>query len=488
MTFSNESSATRWHTNLWILTITTSEKQSSSLLFYHRTFYAKFSEFRTCVCAGSLLKHVTHPLALLQEPIVHQGDERGPPLPGQPGAGLHPEQDCVLSNEHPRALALHLPLPPWRERPQRWGPHRRRFWTFSPRETGAIAIAQFHNPHTIECKRIREVLWRVLLAKSGRNDSNLAIRCWLIDLGGCTEGWKVKYRWIKKKICVSLSFQFAHALKDFINDHNLSDLKVWTSQLRRTIQTAEELGVPYEQWKILNEIDAVSVLPSEIDLHSDRFTELGSEGQAAEMERKEDQKFQLAEMLTKIYFGAVSFYSFCGLFWCETKLNWIFASAFSAITASSVRCPSRAFLFLVCKFSLHLHGFSPTTLASPQHSKNMHIGLVGNSKLSFSVCLHVINWPLVQVNSIFNLKDNWDRLRHSTTLSAREELIEDGWMDFYQFSSLPITLHQTLLLSSHRACVKKWLMRWSRRHPQRSLQWGTRTSTTIATPEERWPQ
>lgn len=94
---------------------------------------------------------------------------------------------------------------------------------------------------------------------------------------------------------VSLSSQFAHALKDFINEHNLSDLKVWTSQLRRTIQTAEELGVPYEQWKILNEIDAVSVLPSEIDQHSDRFTELGSEGQAAEMERKKDQKFQLAE-------------------------------------------------------------------------------------------------------------------------------------------------------------------------------------------------
>lgn len=42
-----------------------------------------------------------------------------------------------------------------------------------------------------------------------------------------------------------------------MEEHDLSDLKVWTSQLRRTIQTAEELGVPYEQWKILNEIDAV---------------------------------------------------------------------------------------------------------------------------------------------------------------------------------------------------------------------------------------
>lgn len=45
-----------------------------------------------------------------------------------------------------------------------------------------------------------------------------------------------------------------------MEEHHLSDLKVWTSQLRRTIQTAEELGVPYEQWKILNEIDAVRPL------------------------------------------------------------------------------------------------------------------------------------------------------------------------------------------------------------------------------------
>ncbi|XP_007247770.3 6-phosphofructo-2-kinase/fructose-2,6-bisphosphatase 2 isoform X3 [Astyanax mexicanus] len=50
--------------------------------------------------------------------------------------------------------------------------------------------------------------------------------------------------------------QFAAALREFIEEHGLSDLKVWTSQLRRTIQTAEALGVPYEQWKILNEIDA----------------------------------------------------------------------------------------------------------------------------------------------------------------------------------------------------------------------------------------
>ena len=52
--------------------------------------------------------------------------------------------------------------------------------------------------------------------------------------------------------------QFASALGSFVEEQNLKDLKVWTSQLRRSIQTAEGLGVPYEQWKALNEIDAVS--------------------------------------------------------------------------------------------------------------------------------------------------------------------------------------------------------------------------------------
>ena len=43
-----------------------------------------------------------------------------------------------------------------------------------------------------------------------------------------------------------------------MQEQNISDLKVWTSHMKRTIQTAEALGVPYEQWKALNEIDAVS--------------------------------------------------------------------------------------------------------------------------------------------------------------------------------------------------------------------------------------
>lgn len=55
--------------------------------------------------------------------------------------------------------------------------------------------------------------------------------------------------------------QFANALSKFVEEQNLKDLKVWTSQLKSTIQTAEALQLPYEQWKALNEIDAVSSGP-----------------------------------------------------------------------------------------------------------------------------------------------------------------------------------------------------------------------------------
>lgn len=57
----------------------------------------------------------------------------------------------------------------------------------------------------------------------------------------------------------SFKFQYANALAAFIRGQNIRDLKVWTSHMKRTIQTAEALGVQYEQWKALNEIDAVSV-------------------------------------------------------------------------------------------------------------------------------------------------------------------------------------------------------------------------------------
>lgn len=51
--------------------------------------------------------------------------------------------------------------------------------------------------------------------------------------------------------------QFASTLGEYMRGQCISDLKVWTSHMKRTIQTAEALGVQYEQWKALNEIDAV---------------------------------------------------------------------------------------------------------------------------------------------------------------------------------------------------------------------------------------
>ncbi|XP_029471682.1 6-phosphofructo-2-kinase/fructose-2,6-bisphosphatase 3 isoform X1 [Rhinatrema bivittatum] len=50
--------------------------------------------------------------------------------------------------------------------------------------------------------------------------------------------------------------KFAVALKKFLEEQNLKELRVWSSQLKRSIQTAEALRLPYEQWKALNEIDA----------------------------------------------------------------------------------------------------------------------------------------------------------------------------------------------------------------------------------------
>ncbi|XP_054632056.1 6-phosphofructo-2-kinase/fructose-2,6-bisphosphatase 1 isoform X2 [Dunckerocampus dactyliophorus] len=50
--------------------------------------------------------------------------------------------------------------------------------------------------------------------------------------------------------------EYAAALRNFIQSQTINDLKVWTSHMKRTIQTAQALGVQYEQWKALNEIDA----------------------------------------------------------------------------------------------------------------------------------------------------------------------------------------------------------------------------------------
>ncbi|XP_036375847.1 6-phosphofructo-2-kinase/fructose-2,6-bisphosphatase 3-like isoform X1 [Megalops cyprinoides] len=78
----------------------------------------------------------------------------------------------------------------------------------------------------------------IYLCRHGESEDNLQGR-----LGG-DSGLSVRGR------------KFAGALSKFVEEQNLKGLRVWTSQLRRSIQTAEALGLPYEQWKALNEIDA----------------------------------------------------------------------------------------------------------------------------------------------------------------------------------------------------------------------------------------
>lgn len=51
--------------------------------------------------------------------------------------------------------------------------------------------------------------------------------------------------------------QFAKALSNYINSQNIPSLRVWTSWLKRTIQTVADIPAPQERWKALNEIDAV---------------------------------------------------------------------------------------------------------------------------------------------------------------------------------------------------------------------------------------
>ncbi|KAF8793376.1 Fructose-2 like protein [Argiope bruennichi] len=51
-------------------------------------------------------------------------------------------------------------------------------------------------------------------------------------------------------------WEYGRALARFIQEQDIPRLRVWTSQLQRTIQTAAEIDAPQERWKALNEIDA----------------------------------------------------------------------------------------------------------------------------------------------------------------------------------------------------------------------------------------
>lgn len=51
-------------------------------------------------------------------------------------------------------------------------------------------------------------------------------------------------------------WEYARMLSKFIKEQNISRLRVWTSLLKRTMQTASGIIAPQERWKALNEIDA----------------------------------------------------------------------------------------------------------------------------------------------------------------------------------------------------------------------------------------
>ncbi|XP_055620738.1 6-phosphofructo-2-kinase/fructose-2,6-bisphosphatase isoform X2 [Toxorhynchites rutilus septentrionalis] len=50
--------------------------------------------------------------------------------------------------------------------------------------------------------------------------------------------------------------RYARALAKYIEEQHIEGLRVWTSWLKRTIQTVADVNAPQERWKALNEIDA----------------------------------------------------------------------------------------------------------------------------------------------------------------------------------------------------------------------------------------
>ncbi len=54
--------------------------------------------------------------------------------------------------------------------------------------------------------------------------------------------------------------QFANRLSEFVDKEKIPNLRVWTSLLKRTIQSSQTINAPREHWKALNEIDAVSYI------------------------------------------------------------------------------------------------------------------------------------------------------------------------------------------------------------------------------------
>lgn len=54
--------------------------------------------------------------------------------------------------------------------------------------------------------------------------------------------------------------QYANSLTKYMQTQKIDGLRVWTSWMKRTIQTVANVPAPQERWKALNEIDAVSLM------------------------------------------------------------------------------------------------------------------------------------------------------------------------------------------------------------------------------------
>ena len=97
-------------------------------------------------------------------------------------------------------------------------------------------------------------------------------------------------------------------------------------------------------------------------------------------------------------------------------------------------------------FSPCVRGFSPGTLASSHRPKNMHVRLIGVSKLSLgvsvsvhgclsrlSLCGPVMDWRSVKGVPRLSPEDCWDRIQPprdpTDGLSGRKWM--DGWIFFY---------------------------------------------------------
>ena len=102
-----------------------------------------------------------------------------------------------------------------------------------------------------------------------------------------------------------------------------------------------------------------------------------------------------------------------------------------------------SFLCGVCMFSPCMRGFSPGTPASSHHPKNMHVRLIGDSKLSLgvsvsvcgclshlSLCGPVMDWRPVQGVPRLSPDDRWDRLQPPPRPDRRIRRYKkwmDGW-------------------------------------------------------------